>query len=347
MKELVKRELNWVLDSPAFFGPNSQLQSHLETQNQKEFPLPGMVTYRDEYRYLSTPESSRLVGSSEARGLCSDLIRNEILSLKTGRLGVVFEKYLEEILKFRCGSELVRYRVPVRERAEHGRGWKTWGEYDFLFLNSDNDCVEHWETSIKFYLQVQNDPAWKYCWGPGVVDRLDLKGPKMFLQQLNLSSTELGRSVFPDEWIKKKVVKRVFAKGTIFYLWDPEKESFLSRCRSIVHPTSLAEDHQKSWWIFPDSLPALRDIYPDYFVAILPRRYWMTGLPMLELRNESLENWSDFMDRFSARSCAASERRECLYIALYRPDGFPFFETAGFVVTPHFIQVQGKKISAE
>ena len=345
MKDLVERELDWIIDSPAFFGPVSHLQAAHEQLNKKALMLPGNAQFDDQYVYLSTLESHSLIRSRAQRQLCAEQIVNELQVLHTGRLGLVFEKYLEEILKFRFGLEQVRYHVPVREKIENIRGCKTWGEFDFLIFDLEKSRIEHWETSIKFYLQVRDDPAWRFCWGPGVIDRLDLKGPKMFLQQLGLSSTELGRKIFPQNWVAQRVVKRVFAKGTLFYFWDPAKETFEERRRQLVIPTSLASDHLKSWWIYPESIVPLRDVYPNHFVALLPRRYWMTGLPPHQVKDVA-ESWDDFMKYFTRRSLAASERKECLYIALYPSPESVDFETAGFVATPHFIRAQGEKISA-
>lgn len=346
MQNQIERELDWILDSPVFFGEDSYLQAARVAEFSSDVQLPGLVCHPSEFEYLTTQSTRALVPNPLDRSRLAAEMAIELAAMHTGRLGLVFEKYLENILSFRFARENVRCRVPVREENRGGPGCKTWGEFDFLFLNTERDLVEHWESSIKFYLQVRDEPQWRYCWGPGVVDRLDLKGPKMFLQQLGLSSTDLGHKAIPEAWQTKRLIKKVFAKGRIFYRWDPSLESFAERCQKIIHPSSLAIDHLKSWWIFPESLAALRQMYPSHHVAILSRRNWILGVPLRE-RENALEPWDVFAAKYEIRAKAASERKECLYIALYSSAVEPDYDTAGFVVTPHFIAAQGEKISTE
>jgi len=186
-------------------------------------------------------------------------------------------------------------------------------------------------------LQVKDNPAWHNCWGPGLVDRLDLKGPKTFLQQLPLSSTSLGWESIPLAWRSWPLVKRVFAKGTIFYRWDPEREAFADRLKTLELPTGLNPEHQKSWWIMPESLAALRERYSRSKIAIVPRRFWMTGLiPFAGA--ESLENWNTFIANFALRAKLASEKKECLFVGIYDPTGKAQVQCFGFIATPHFFE---------
>jgi hypothetical protein len=217
-------------------------------------------------------------------------------------------------------------------------GVKTWGEFDFLFFNQHQQHVEHWETSVKFYLQVRDEPQWKWCWGPGVIDRLDLKGPKTFLQQLALSSTDLGFAAIPSSWQVLPLVKSVFAKGTIFYRWSVRKENFSERLSRIVLPEALAVDHQKSWWVEPDDVPELQAHYPEACVALLPRTYWMTGLPQTEQLSTTTESWSQFNSQLEYRLSAASARNECLLVGIYGGAQQLSLKAMGFIATPRFLR---------
>lgn len=335
MLEVVERELNWVLDSPVFFARDAHLRASLECQNLSSISLPGPIVSPNNFEFLSNEESANLVSSAQARRDCAEKIFSELQTLHTGRLGLVFEKYLEQILASHFGSFNVTTRVPVRQNYVPGPGSKTWGEFDFLLLNSKMPRVEHWESSIKFYLQVRDEPAWKWCWGPGVIDRLDLKGPKTFLQQLSLSSTLLGQNSIPEPWRELPLVKKVFAKGTIFYSWKPHIETFAQRLKRIVTPCGLSGEHLKSWWIHPHSVAHLKEHYRSHSIAILPRRYWMTGLPKDALPS-MLESWSTFMEKLEVRCKVASERKECLYVAIYSTELAGKLECCGFIVTPHF-----------
>jgi hypothetical protein len=339
MLELVERELDWILDSPAFYGVEAVQHAQSQITQQNLISLPGPIVTPNNIIPLSTQECSSLIPIGAGRGECAQHIERELEHLKTGRLGLIFEKYLEIILRRRFGSKNVLCRVPVREPCQVSLGSKTWGEFDFLFFNNDEQRVEHWESSVKFYLQVKDDPAWYFCWGPGVQDRLDLKGPKTFLQQLPLSSTTSGAEAIPGDWRRFPLVKRVFAKGTIFYRWRPEVESFAERLGHIVAPHALSPDHLKSWWINMDDVESLRTRYPESMPALLPRRNWMVGLCGSVL-NEQLESWVEFINKLSTRAAQASERKECLHVGLYSAHSDRRFLTSGFIATPHFVAAQ-------
>jgi len=337
MLDQVESELNWILDSPVFYGDEAPEQALHELGADSLMALPGELIAPNNIVALSTEETSWLVLPGSERKSCLQKLQSELNHLKTGRLGLIFEKYIEVILRHRFGVGNVLCRVPVREPLLVPPGLKTWGEFDFLLLNSDLIRVEHWESSVKFYLQVKDSPAWNLCWGPGVQDRLDLKGPKTFLQQLALSSTALGVEAIPKDWQALPLVKRVFAKGTIFYRWNPEVESFAERLEHIVVPHGLAADHLKSWWIHMDDIEALRMRYPHTFPALLPRRCWMTGLYEPQL-SASMESWSEFVHKLSTRAQHASERKECLHVGLYSDDQQNRLLTSGFIATPHFLK---------
>lgn len=334
---IIERELNWVLDSPHFYSPLAHQLAEGQLMSEQTITLPGPIVHPNVFEYLDSAAMSAWVGGGTQRKHCADQIEKELVSLHTGRLGLVFEKYLEHILRQKYGGDQILTRVAVREDCPTGSGIKTWGEFDFLVHDSVRGRLEHWESSIKFYLQVRDVPDWQACWGPGVRDRLDLKGTKTFLQQLPLSSTELGFRAIPDRWSTFSLVKVVFAKGTIFYLWQPQQESFEERVSRIVAPIGLAPDHLKSWWIMPDSVHALRDRFPESKISVLPRRYWMTGLPN-SLLEERLESWDEFLLCLESRLIELSGRRECMFLSLHAPQSPFTLQQMGFVASPHFVQ---------
>ncbi len=335
--DLVERELSWVLKSPAFFSAEAAAEARSQLSRDFVVALPGSVIYPDIYDPLSSAESCSYLSESSLWQVCVNELHQELPLLTSGRLGLRFEQYLLSILRAQFGSSNVRHRWAVRETLPN-HSVKTWGEYDFLIFNASMNRVEHWESSVKFYLQIQDNSDWKWCWGPGVVDRLDLKGPKTFLQQLALSSTELGHASIPAEWRSVPLVKRVFAKGTIFYRWLPREETFEERLRTIVLPRALADDHLKSWWIDPQDLAALRVHYPRTRIALIPRKFWMTGVDVDTCGPDSFESWEEFSSKLDVRLKAAAERKECLYIGLYSDEPNHRLVTAGFVSAPHFTE---------
>lgn len=335
--DLVEQELNWVLSSPMFFSQSASGFAQSQIPSGMNPSLPGPLTHPNEIIYLSTADSCGLLSDSRARNTCLKELRKAIAVLASGRLGIRFELYVDMILRSAFGNQNVQTRVAVRELRKES-GIKTWGEFDFLFFNPIRQRVEHWETSVKFYLQVRDDPAWKWCWGPGIIDRLDLKGPKTFLQQLPLSSTDLGYAAIPSPWRAFPLVKGVFAKGTIFYRWSVRHESFSERLQRIVLPQALAEDHQKSWWIEPDDVVELESHYPDSKISILPRTYWMTGRVLDSPQAAAVETWDEFNAKLNFRLGIASARNECLFVGIYSERPKFSLLSLGFIATPHFMK---------
>ncbi|NBW83700.1 DUF1853 family protein, partial [bacterium] len=164
----------------------------------------------------------------------------------------------------------------------------------------------------------------------------DLKGPKTYLQQLALSSTQIGQSFIPDEWKGMRLVKRNFAKGTIFYRWNPSSESLQGRLAVCVHPKALSADHLKSWWIASEYFVQLRQHYPDTSLAVLPRKYWMTGFDTGTCGQNVFETWDEFHERLDDRLKASAERNECLLAGIYSNGPEPHLITCGFIATRLF-----------
>lgn len=332
---LVDRELAWVLHSPNFFSQEASSEAVSQSSPDHPAVLPGPLLSPQVFEYLTAKQSAALLSRPEDLNKCIAQLRVEIPQLATGRLGLKFEKYLHTVLLSSFGEENVLTRVAVRE-LRAGEPVKTWGEYDFLVCNNALGQLEHWESSVKFYLQVMDDTAWKWCWGPGLKDRLDLKGPKTYLQQLALSSTQIGQKFIPYEWQGMRLVKRNFAKGTIFYRWNPSTESIQERLTVCVHPKALSADHLKSWWIASDHFVHLRQHYPDTMVAVLPRKYWMTGFDTGNCEQNVFETWDEFHDRLADRLKAAAERNECLLAGIYSNGPEPHLITGGFIATRLF-----------
>lgn len=335
--DLVEKELTWVIHSPNFFAPEAPEEACRQSPPDSFPALPGPLKSAQVFENLSQLEIKSLLSRPTQWQQCLSELRTEIPKLASGRLGLRFEKYLHTILTTSFGAENVMTRLAVREVLLKAQV-KTWGEYDFLIVNREQNRLEHWESSIKFYLQVKDDPDWKWCLGPGLKDRLDLKGPKTFLQQLALSSTDLGSQVIPPQVRLPLLVKRVFAKGTVFYRWSPRFESLAERLGRCVQPSALTQEHLKSWWITSKDVRDLRDHFPDIHLALLPRKYWMTGLDT-ETSDEALfETWDEFFERLPERLKSAQDRNECLLVGLYSAGNARRLLTSGFIASDLFAQ---------
>lgn len=334
--DLVERELDWVLHSPSFYSAAVLREAESELVSDKRITLPGPVVASHQLEPLDTEFSRNLLSDPSKRLGCLAELAREIPRMASGRLGLRFEQYLYSILRAHFGEDNVLSRVAVREKLSTGE-IKTWGEFDFLLLDREHGRLEHWESSVKFYLQVKDDSDWFWCWGPGVVDRLDLKGPKTFLQQLMLSSTECGQKAIPESWRKYPLIKRVFAKGTVFYRWSPAKETFQNRLKHLTTPHGLAEDHLKSWWIHPAEVAALKEHFSTCRIVVLPRLTWMTGVDCSSVDAHVFETWEQFEAALEQRCLQASARRECLFVGLYSDAEPPKLCSQGFIVTQHFL----------
>jgi hypothetical protein len=256
----------------------------------------------------------------------------DVLGFPSGRLGILFELYVHALLRSWLGDSRVDNGIPVRTGKK-----ETWGELDTLLV-TEKGHLEHWELSVKFYLQVEKSPAWRHCVGPGLVDRLDLKGPKTFLQQLPLSATEeaVGAilKVFP--WSHGRVhARRAFAKGTIFYRLDSPGRLPWEAWKDGVPPRGLPQGHGKGWWVDESRLSLVREALPDATVTVLPRLRWMGGLAKGEALRAGVP-WEFFLERLPALLESAQSRNECPFLAFH--DAATGAElTRGFIATPRFL----------
>ena len=133
------------------------------------------------------------------------------------KLGYRFESLILFWLKWHPEFECLAHNLQVQAEK------RTLGAFDFI-VRTRNDWVEHWEVTVKFYLQFSKVGAWSSWIGPGKTDRLDLKLGRMIEHQLPLSETSAGISALDGLSAGGVQIRRAFIKGMLFRAWvDPSE----------------------------------------------------------------------------------------------------------------------------
>ena len=94
--------------------------------------------------------------------------------LSNPRLGYYFESLVEFWLRYGCAYQPLIAHLPVKDAQ------RTVGEFDYLFMDSARQAVQHWEVAVKFYLHHEDANGRILWYGPNPRDRLDLKLQRFF-----------------------------------------------------------------------------------------------------------------------------------------------------------------------
>ncbi|WP_237067115.1 DUF1853 family protein [Microbulbifer guangxiensis] len=171
----------------------------------------------------------------------------------TPRLGIYFEHLWAFAFQHHPHYQLLARNLPLRENG------RTLGELDFLVHYLPDQCSEHWELAVKFYLQVDHT----HWVGPGLRDRLDTKLARMRDHQLPIAETPLARAILGRRSIE---VSRQWAvvPGRLF--------------RPVQAPPPLTAEINPAlcdfWWITTDEFTRH---FPnsDWRWAPLPKQAWL------------------------------------------------------------------------
>ncbi len=207
---------------------------------------------------------------------------------KSHRLGIYFECLLRYWLKTVLCVQQLQHNVPVFQPQKTG-GRRTLGEFDFLFRVDEKKPVQHWEATVKFYLQKTDDKG-NPCWiGPADQDRLDIKLNRLFHHQLELASFPEAKKclLHMDIW---PVQSAAFIKGYLFYPLD-EAGKFYPESVDVVAlaPCELSENHHKGWWLRWKEIP-LPITVADIRWVILPKRRWLSPVSYMPSEEALLDD---------------------------------------------------------
>ena len=152
------------------------------------------------------------------------------------------------------------------------------GEYDLLWRDTVG-ALQHWEASIKLYLQVDSAAGFAGYVGTMTRDRLDIKVTRLRDKQLQLARTPEGAASLPlpDEAVRA----RALLKGWLFYPVD-----------TVPQPAEgVSVRHLQGWWCRWGALVLPQPQTMRW--KILPRLAWLT--PANTIDATTLWNNIDFM----------------------------------------------------
>ena len=194
-----------------------------------------------------------------------------IAARKPQRLGRYFETLLEYWLSHLIGGQLVAANLRVKA------GDIVMGEYDFLWRDVAG-ALNHWEASVKFYLQVDAAAGLAGYVGTLTRDRLDLKFAHLRDKQLKLATTPAGEAALPHPG--EAVSARALLKGWLFY----------PHGQAIIPAPEVSPQHLSGWWLRWGETAF--NPQPGLRWKVLPRLEWLT--PSMNWGEEGLQTEADF-----------------------------------------------------
>ncbi|MHB1246661.1 MAG: DUF1853 family protein [Sulfuriferula sp.] len=190
---------------------------------------------------------------------------------KSQRLGRYFESLLEYWITHLLGGEIIAANLTVK------LGDIVTGEYDFLWRDAAG-VLNHWEASVKLYLQVDAAAGLAGYIGTLTRDRLDLKFAHLRDKQLKLSGTVAGQAVLPQAG--EIVRARAFLKGWLFYPYG----------QAAIYPPEVSPQHLSGWWLRWSTVGF--NPQPGLRWKVLPRLEWFT--PAMSPSTAGLQTQADF-----------------------------------------------------
>ena len=197
------------------------------------------------------------------------------------RLGRYFETLLEYWLVHLLGGELLAANLKVKADK------RVVGEYDFIWRDAAG-TLQHWEASVKFYLQVDAGAGLAGYIGTLTHDRLDLKFARLRDHQLKLGGTLAGAAVLPN--IGEIPVARALLKGWLFY----------PAGQTMRPAPDVSPQHLQGWWLRWDATAQLPQTGLHW--RVLERLEWLT--PAMSRSGVELQPEIDFSATLNAHFSA-------------------------------------------
>jgi hypothetical protein len=186
-------------------------------------------------------------------------------NLRSTRIGIYFEALWQFFIIHDADLELAAHNLQV------SKDKKTYGEFDLIYTDTTNGNHYHLELAIKFYLnnsltvnQGVFSSNFNYWLGPNAIDRLDIKTDHLLSHQIQLSSSEAGKSALALLGVEH-VIPQIALKGRLFYPLNTKPEPL---------PAGLSPSHDHSQWINISNLEQQIQNYDDWIV--LERSEWIS-----------------------------------------------------------------------
>ena len=241
----VVNDLAWVIASPP-------LISHTQTGNDFDWMTFGWC--QQQYQTVQKQLSHLDRGPK--------LLQQYLVQQRDKRLGNYFESLVAYWLNMENQFDILKHNLPVRENK------KTQGEFDFIIQDRLNDKTIHLEVAVKFYLGLGDLTQYENWFGPGLIDRLDIKYDKLTQQQIRLSHSSQGQSVLSSNLIH--IDERwILLKGRLFYPHYPVQLSETAK--------DISEDHLTGWWMTRSEFESLFKQQQKQWL-ILTKSYWLSSL---------------------------------------------------------------------
>lgn len=275
-KQSVVRDLAWVMSSPGL----------METSINNDCLVSDdwcQQTYSAHVDYLNFLDKN------------PQPLLDYLSGLKSYRLGFYFEALLGFWLEHILQSKPFIKNVPVFQDLKKA-GRKTLGEFDFLFGRKGEPWLQHWEATVKFYLQHQNEEGDVRWFGPAGQDRLDIKLARIFDHQLRLSKTKEARSVV-ESILRAPVHPMAFIKGYLFYPAGTGQGMLNEKAFTESYPAcEISFRHLRGWWLRQGEAPLPKQFASAHWM-VLPKLHWLSMAWCVEESDQLLD------DRQAAEFC--------------------------------------------
>ena len=235
--------------------------------------------------------------------------------LSSHRVGRYFEVLTHFWLEYLTEFEVIASNLQLKD------GKRTLGEIDFLFRG--NEQIIHWETAVKYFLQLTPDCQEHEFIGPNTSDNLASKKERLFKKQLPRSTQENLNRELDNLTESDSIQRQAFVKGWLFYreLYETDND-----CLSTLNP-----HHLRGFWIrhHQEELPEQTE---DALWAVLTKPYWLA--PRLAPSSNGLLPRPKLIDLLQSHF---SSRQTPILVAQLKPCDSGYLETLrGFIVQPQW-----------
>jgi len=235
--------------------------------------------------------------------------------LSSHRVGRYFEALIHFWLEHLTEFEVIASNLQLKD------GKRTLGEIDFLFRG--NEQIIHWETAVKYFLQLTPNCQEHEFIGPNTSDNLASKREHLFKKQLPRSTQENLNRELDNLTETNSIQRQAFVKGWLFYreLYETDND-----CLSTLNP-----HHLRGFWIRHDQ-EKLPEHTEDALWTVLTKPYWLA--PRLAPSSNGLLSRAKLIDLLQSHF---SSKQAPILVAQLKPCDSGYLETLrGFIVPPQW-----------